>query len=93
VLHSSAAEGGYNYGLYANAELDAVIDRARAADDPKLARELWGRAQQVVAAEQPLTFLFEADRLHAVRKRLAGFRPGPRGALVDLERWHWENPR
>jgi peptide/nickel transport system substrate-binding protein len=90
VLHSAAANGGYNYGLYANAELDALIERARVAIDPNVARDLWRQAQQIVHREQPFTFLFEPDRFHAVPRRLTGPRPSPRSAYLDLEEWAWE---
>jgi peptide/nickel transport system substrate-binding protein len=90
VLHSSAREGGYNFGLYENAELDALIDRARGEPDVAVARDLWSRAQRIVAHDQPFTFLFEADRLHAVRKGLEGFHPTLRSALTGLEEWRWE---
>jgi peptide/nickel transport system substrate-binding protein len=90
VLHSAAARDGYNYGQYSDPELDAVIDRARDEPDRELARGLWRRAQEIVARDQPFTFLFEQDRLHAVRAGLAGFRPSARSALAGIEEWHWE---
>jgi peptide/nickel transport system substrate-binding protein len=90
VLHSSARTNGYNYGLYSNPELDALIDRAREESDPAAARALWSRVQRIVAHDQPLTFLFEADRLHGIRKGLKGFHPGPRSAYSGMEAWTWE---
>ena len=90
VLHSAAGNGGYNYGLYADAQLDALIERARAAVDPVIARDLWRQAQQIVHRDQPFTFLFEPDRFHAVPRRLRGPKPSPRSAYLDLEEWVWE---
>jgi peptide/nickel transport system substrate-binding protein len=90
VLHSEARENGYNFGLYANPELDHLIESAREEQDVAAARDLWSRAQRIVAHDQPFTFLFEADRLHAVRKGLAGFHPTLRSALTGLEEWRWE---
>src|SRR6185503_6298785 len=65
-FHSASREAGYNYGGYSNPELDRLIDRARAERDPRAARSLWIEAQRLVARDQPYTFLFERDRLHAV---------------------------
>ncbi|HET6372553.1 MAG TPA: ABC transporter substrate-binding protein, partial [Candidatus Polarisedimenticolia bacterium] len=90
VLHTTAAKDGYNYGLYSNAELDTLIERARATIDPNLGRDLWRKAQQIVHRDQPFTFLFEPDRFHAVPRRLTGPRPSPRSAFLDLEEWAWE---
>ncbi|MBI1950454.1 MAG: hypothetical protein HYS34_03725 [Acidobacteria bacterium] len=90
AFHSASRNGGYNYGLYSNAGLDDLVDRARATTDTRTARRLWSRAQQVIARDQPYTFLFERDRLHAVPRRLRGFRPSPRSIYVGLEEWAWE---
>src|SRR6185503_1231561 len=87
AFHSASRDGGYNYGSYANPELDAVIERARSEPDAAAARPLWWRAQRIIAADQPLTFLFERDRLHAVPRRLEGFRADPRSAYSGLEEW------
>ena len=87
AFHGASIQGGYNYGSYANAELDALIDRARGEADPDAARRLWWSAQRIIVADQPYTFLFERDRLHAVPKRLTGFRSDPRSAYSGLEEW------
>jgi peptide/nickel transport system substrate-binding protein len=89
VFHSAGIERGYNYGSYRDAEVDAWIDRARGEDDPAAAAELWRAVQERIARDQPYTFLFESDRLHAVRKGLTGFRPSPRTAYAGLEAWQW----
>jgi peptide/nickel transport system substrate-binding protein len=90
VFHSASIEGGYNSASYRAAEVDALIDRARAELVPARAAELWREVQERIARDQPYTFLFESDRLHAVRKGLRGFRPGPRSAYAGLEGWRWD---
>jgi peptide/nickel transport system substrate-binding protein len=90
VFHSASIDGGYNYGSYSDAEVDGLIDRARTELDPARAAAGWRAVQERIARDQPYTFLFESDRLHAVRKGLSGFRPGPRGAYGGLEGWRWE---
>jgi peptide/nickel transport system substrate-binding protein len=87
AFHSASRTGGYNYGSYSSAELDALIDRARGEADAGKALPLWRKAQRIIAADQPYTFLFERDRLHAVPRRLEGFRPDPRSAYTGLEAW------
>lgn len=90
AFHSASVEGGYNYGLYAVPELDALIDQARSESDTGKARLLWRRAQQLIARDQPYTFLFERDRLHAVPRALRVARPSPRSLYAALEEWAWE---
>jgi len=87
AFHSASQSGGYDYGLYSDAELDGVIDRARLESDRETARKLWRRAQQIIVRDQPYTFLFERDRLQAVPRDLQGLRPGPRTAYASLEDW------
>jgi peptide/nickel transport system substrate-binding protein len=89
AFHGDSRQGGYNYGLYDNPRLDAVIDKARATVDAKQARDLWFSAQAIIAADQPYTFLFERDRLNAVSRRLQGLRMGPRTAYAGMEEWSW----
>jgi peptide/nickel transport system substrate-binding protein len=90
VYHSSAIASGYNYGQYANPELDKVIDQARIESDREAARKLWAQAQAIIVRDQPVTFLFERDRLHALPKNLTGFHSSPRSAYVGLEDWSIE---
>ena len=90
VFHSTAKSGGYNYGQYSDPELDQVIDPARMESDREGARKLWARAQAIIVRDQPFTFLFERDRLHAVPRTLTGFRPSPRSAYIGLEEWSLE---
>jgi len=86
-FHSASREAGYNYGGYSNPELDRLIDRARAERDPRAARSLWIEAQRLVARDQPYTFLFERDRLHAVDRNLRLARVSPRSLYAGLEEW------
>jgi len=90
VFHGTAKANGYNYGQYSDPELDQVIDQARMESDRAAARKLWGRAQAIIVRDQPFTFLFERDRLHAVPRNLTGFRPSPRSAYAGLEEWSLE---
>ena len=89
-FHSASIQGGYNYGGYRNPGLDRIIDRARSDPDPKAARALWIEAQRLIARDQPYTFLFERDRLHAVPRDLRLKPPGPRSLYAGLEEWSWE---
>ena len=86
-FHSASRDAGYNYGGYSSPELDRLIDRARAERDPREARSLWIAAQRLVARDQPYTFLFERDRLHAVDRNVRLARVSPRSLYAGLEEW------
>jgi peptide/nickel transport system substrate-binding protein len=89
-FHTAARDGGYNYGRYGNPALDRLIDRARAGRDPETARASWIEAQRIIARDQPYTFLFERDRLHAAPRGLRLPPPGPRSLYARLEEWSLE---
>ncbi|MGH9748851.1 MAG: ABC transporter substrate-binding protein [Candidatus Polarisedimenticolia bacterium] len=90
-FHTAAGDGGYNYGRYGSPELDRVIDRARAVRDPEASRLSWIEAQRIIAYEQPYTFLFERDRLHAAPRHLRLPPLGPRSLYARLEEWSGED--
>ena len=91
VWHSSqAANRGSNHISYQNARVDAILEEYRRTFDAEKRIELYREFQRILNVEQPYTFLFERDRLHAVPRRLRGFRPSPRGIYVGLEEWAWE---
>jgi len=92
AFHSESKTGGYNYGFYSDRELDEVIDRARVESDRETASKLWWRAQEIIARDQPYTFLFERNRLIAVPRNLRGLRLSPRSAYVALEEWSFAPP-
>jgi len=89
-FHSASRATGYNYGGYSVPELDRLIDRARAERDPATARTLWIAAQRLIVRDQPYTFLFERDRLHAVPRNLRLVGAGPRSLYAGLEEWSFE---
>lgn len=89
-FHSASIQGGYNYGRYACPEIDRLIDLARAEPDPEAARSLWIAAQRIIARDQPYTFLFERDRLHAVVRSLHLARVSPRSLYAGLAEWSLE---
>jgi peptide/nickel transport system substrate-binding protein len=86
-LDSYTTGAPLNYSGYGNADLDKVVARAATAGTLEEARPLWEQAQEIVARDQPVTFLFEQDRLYAVRRRVHDLEPGPLGILGGLRMW------
>lgn len=59
IWHSESARmGGSNFISYANKEVDAAIDGARAEMDPAKRAKLWQKAVRLIANDAPYTFLF-----------------------------------
>ena len=62
-------------------QLPLVVDRARA-------RPLWSEYQQLIARDQPYTFLYFQERIEGVSNRLRNVHPDARGDLVGVDRWY-----
>jgi peptide/nickel transport system substrate-binding protein len=86
-FHSTESAGGYNFGSYANDEVDRLLDQSRRAPSPEAALPDLLRMQQLLHAEQPYTFLWEPQRLCAVRADLAEVRPNAISAYFNLPEW------
>ncbi|MBZ0090152.1 MAG: hypothetical protein K8H90_07220, partial [Thermoanaerobaculia bacterium] len=86
-FHSSEADGGYNFGAWGNAEVDRLIEEVRRVDEIAEAKPLFARIQAILHAEQPYTFLWEPQRLAAVRRELAEVEPNALSPLFNLSRW------
>ena len=86
-LHSSEADGGYNYGSYSNNEVDRLIDATRRAESPAASLPDFLRLQQLVHADQPYTFLWEPKRICATRTTLRNVRPNAISAYFNLAEW------
>ena len=70
-FHSAQmATGGDNFINYANPELDALIDQARAEMDESKRMPLWHQAHEIIWEDQPYTFLLRRSRLDFVDRRI-----------------------
>ncbi len=87
AFHSQSTSDRYNFGGYSNPDVDALIERARATSDPQQKGPLLDRIQEILHEEQPLTFLWEPQRLNGLSRRLHGVRPNPLSSLFHLEEW------
>ncbi len=88
VFHSTANKDLFNYGHYANPEVDRLIEAGREEVDRKKAAAIWHELQEIVYREQPYTFLYWIDRIIAVNNRFQNVTPIPLSALYNLERWY-----
>lgn len=69
VWHSSQAEKGSNYPGFVNSEADKLMDDIRVEFDRKKRIEMFHRFHELIAEEQPYTFLFNIYTLGALDKR------------------------
>lgn len=62
-----------NYSGWSNAEYDALIAKLRTEADPQARIELALRAQRIIAAETPVSFLVTPEWHVALSEKLAGY--------------------
>lgn len=88
VWHSSRCkEGGLNFTCYENPELDSLIEKGRETLDKAKRREIYFKIQEILAEEQPYTFLYIPDALVAIHKRFENIKPAPAGIKYNIEEW------
>jgi peptide/nickel transport system substrate-binding protein len=62
--------------------------KARHTIDQKERKKYYFRIQEILADEQPYTFLFLPYSLVAVHKRIKGIEPGPAGISYNNLEWY-----
>jgi peptide/nickel transport system substrate-binding protein len=77
-----------NFIGFENKEADELLVKARHTMDREERKKYLFRFQEVLAEEQPLTFLFVPYANVAVQKRFKGIDPGPVGLMYNLIKWY-----
>lgn len=89
VWHSSKIEpGGLNFIGYRNPEVDRLIEEARHTFDIQERKECYFRIQEILADDQPYTFLYVPDALPIVHARFKGIEPAPAGISYNFIKWY-----
>jgi peptide/nickel transport system substrate-binding protein len=84
MWHSDSIAGGSNFISYRNAEVDRLIEQARATLDASARNTLYRQFGAILHAEQPYTFLFVPPELDLLHERVKGARP-------NLYWWQFED--
>ncbi len=89
IWHSSKTKPGeLNFIHYNNPEVDRLIEEGRHTFDREKRRQAYFRFQEIIAADQPYTFLFVPDALPAIHKRFRGIKPAPAGINYNFPKWY-----
>ena len=86
TIWSSTQTGPHqlNFIDFRNAEVDKLLEEGRRTFDRKKRKKIYDRFQEILAEEQPYTFLYAPDALPAVAKRFHGIKPAPGRDTVQL---------
>lgn len=91
AYHSSEIGTGANYSGYSNPEVDALIDEMAGLAEIAEAEEILHRLQQLIHQDQPMTFLWESQRINGVSNRLHDLDSNLLSTYWFLRRW-WLEP-
>ncbi|MDD2716898.1 MAG: peptide-binding protein [Candidatus Wallbacteria bacterium] len=94
MWHSSAitdkekGKVGDNFTSYSNPEVDKLLEEGRTTFDLEKRKQIYHKFHAIIATEQPYIFLFVADNIYALDKRIHGITVAPAGITYNLEKWY-----
>jgi peptide/nickel transport system substrate-binding protein len=89
IWHSSKqGEKELNFISFENKEVDELLVRARHTFNIEERKKYYYRFQEILAEEQPYTFLFIPYANVAIHKRIKNVRPAPAGITYNMEKWY-----
>ena len=77
-----------NFVSYRNTEVDTLLEKARHTFNFDERKKCYYRIQEILAEEQPYTFLFVPDALPIISSRFHGIVPAPIGIDYNFIKWY-----
>jgi peptide/nickel transport system substrate-binding protein len=101
IWHSSQMEKGFNFISYSNPEVDRLLVEGRTEYNQEKRKEIYWHIHELIAEDQPYTFLFVPLSLSALQKRffllerdqtgkehLREIQMEKAGLLYDITKWY-----
>ena len=89
VWHSSKTKPGeLNFISFKNSEVDDLLEKGRTTFDQAERKKYYDRIQEILAEEQPYTFLYVPDSLPIINARFHGIKPAPLGIGYNMIKWY-----
>lgn len=89
VWHSSkTAPEELNFISYKNPEADEMLEKGRSTFDQKERKKYYDRFQEILAEDQPYTFLYVPEALVIIHNRFRGIQPAPIGLEHNFIKWY-----
>ena len=89
IWHSSkVGPKELNFISYKNPEVDALLEKGRYTFDPKVRKACYDRIQEILAEDQPYTFLYVPYALPVISSRFQGIEPAPAGIGYNMDKWY-----
>lgn len=74
-------EGGINDSKYCNAEVDKLLNEARASADEAVRKQKYDAAAKILDDDLPVIYLGHQSWIWAIKKEVTGFVPSPDGMI------------
>ena len=87
IWHSDSIGDKFNFVSYSNPEFDQLNDAAIFEMDAEKAKEMWWRAQEMIAEDQPYSFLYMPKDINFVHQRFQNVQMEAVGWGYNLEQW------
>jgi peptide/nickel transport system substrate-binding protein len=85
IWHSSKTHPGeFNFIGYKSAQADRLLEQGRTTFDPAARTAIYRRLHALIAADEPMAFLFAPDDLFALNRRFKGLLETSTGVS-----WYW----
>lgn len=89
IWHSSkVGPKELNFVSYQNKEVDSLLEKGRYTFDQKVRKACYDRIQEILAEEQPYTFLYVPYALPVISARFEGVEPAPAGIGYNMYQWY-----
>ncbi|WP_035056426.1 peptide-binding protein [Desulfuromonas sp. TF] len=89
IWHSSkTGPRELNFIRFNDPEVDELLEKGRRTFDQSERKQIYDRFQEILAEEQPYTFLYVGEALPVVAKRFRGIDPAPAGIRHNFIEWY-----
>ena len=89
VWHSSKTKPEeLNFVSYNNKEADEMLEKGRSTFDQAERKKYYDRFQEILAEDQPYTFLYVPEELIIISNRIRGIKPEPIGIGYNFDKWY-----
>ena len=93
IWHSSkVGPKELNFISYKNVEVDNLLGKGRYTFDQKVRKACYDRIQEILAEDQPYTFLYVPYALPIISSRFHGIEPAPAGIAYNMDKWYVPQP-
>ncbi|MEJ2716227.1 MAG: peptide-binding protein [Deltaproteobacteria bacterium] len=86
------SEHELNFISYNNKEVDRLLELGVLTYDRKERKKYYDKFQEIIAEDQPYTFLYVAQTLPIINSRFHGIKPAPIGIGYNFDKWYVPKP-